>query len=122
MIAPGKGRGEWADAYASARALVGQMTLEEKVNMTRGVDSDNTCSGTTGTVPRLGWPGMCLHDAGNGVRATDLVSSFPSALHVGASWDKNLTYQRGWYMGKEFKAKGGRSQISSNATMYRTVH
>lgn len=84
------------------------MTLEEKVNITRGVESDNTCAGTTGTVPRLGWPGMCLHDAGNGVRATDLVSSFPSALHVGASWDKNLTYQRGWYMGKEFKAKGGK--------------
>jgi beta-glucosidase len=50
---------------------------------------------------------MCLHDAGNGVRATDLVNSYPSALHVGASWDKNLTYQRGLYMGKEFKAKGG---------------
>jgi len=45
-------------------------------------------------------------DAGNGVRATDFVNSYPSALHVGASWDKNLTYQRGYYMGKEFKAKG----------------
>uniref|UniRef100_A0A0C4DII3 beta-glucosidase n=1 Tax=Fusarium oxysporum (strain Fo5176) TaxID=660025 RepID=A0A0C4DII3_FUSOF len=46
------------------------------------------------------------HPSRNGVRATDFVNSYPSALHVGASWDKNLTYQRGYYMGKEFKAKG----------------
>lgn len=105
--APGQGRGVWADAYASARGLVGQMTLEEKVNITRGFAADNVCAGNTGAVPRLGWPGMCLHDAGNGVRATDLVSAYPSALHVGATWDKNLTYERGLYMGMEFKAKGG---------------
>lgn len=83
------------------------MTLEEKVNVTRGFESETTCAGMTGSVPRLEWPGMCLHDAGNGLRAAELVSAFPSGLHVGASWDKNLTYHRGWYMGKEFKAKGG---------------
>lgn len=84
------------------------MTLEEKVNITQGFTvSDNICAGNTGTVPRLNWPGMCLHDAGNGVRATDMVNSYPSAIHVGASWDKNLTYERGLYMGLEFKAKGG---------------
>jgi beta-glucosidase len=87
---------------------VDQMTLEEKVNITRGFTvSDNICAGNTGTVPRLNWPGMCLHDAGNGVRATDMVNSYPSAVHAGASWDKNLTYERGLYMGLEFKAKGG---------------
>lgn len=85
------------------------MTLEEKVNVTRGFTlGDNTCAGNTGTVPRLEWPGMCLHDAGNGVRAADLVNSYPSAIHVGASWDKNLTYQRAFYIGYEFKAKGGK--------------
>ncbi|KAJ3456226.1 hypothetical protein MRS44_016249 [Fusarium solani] len=104
--APGSGKGIWKNAYASARDFVALLTLEEKVNITGGVATDNVCAGNTGTVPRLGWPGMCLHDAGNGVRATDLVNSYPSALHVGASWDKNLTYQRGYYMGKEFKAKG----------------
>lgn len=85
------------------------MTVEEKVNITRGLAGDNVCAGNTGSVPRLGWPGMCLHDAGNGVRATDMVSSYPSAIHAGASWDKNLTYERGLYMGYEFKAKGGES-------------
>ncbi|POR33362.1 Beta-glucosidase cel3A [Tolypocladium paradoxum] len=112
----GKGAGRWADAYASARALVRQMTLEEKANLTRGFGrDDNVCAGNTGSVPRLGWPGMCLHDAGNGVRATDMVSSYPSGLHVGASWDKNLTYGRGLYMGKEFKAKGVNVALGPNA-------
>ncbi|KAK8096155.1 glycoside hydrolase family 3 protein [Apiospora kogelbergensis] len=112
----GKGSGLWAGAYEKARELVGSMTLEEKVNITRGfATKDNVCAGNTGTVPRLGWPGMCLHDAGNGVRATDFVSSFPSAIHAGASWDKNLTHQRAYYMGKEFKAKGVNVLLGPNA-------
>ncbi|KAG5809062.1 hypothetical protein H9Q74_012863 [Fusarium xylarioides] len=102
----GTGKGIWKDAYAKAQQFVDRLTVEEKVNVTRGFAADNICAGNTGTIPRLGWPGLCLHDAGNGVRATDFVNSYPSALHVGASWDKNLTYQRGYYMGKEFKAKG----------------
>ncbi|TRX92471.1 hypothetical protein FHL15_006638 [Xylaria flabelliformis] len=113
---PGRGIGVWADAYVRARDLVGQMTLEEKTNVTRGFTvPDNICAGNTGTVPRLNWPGLCLHDAGNGVRATDLVTSFPSALHVGASWDRNLTYQRGLYMGMEFKTKGVNVLLGPNA-------
>ncbi|KAI2642746.1 glycoside hydrolase family 3 protein [Xylaria nigripes] len=113
---PGVGAGAWADAYSRAGHLVGQMTLEERVNITRGFAvRDNTCAGNTGTVPRLDWPGFCIHDAGNGVRAADLVTSFPSALHAGASWDRNLTYQRGLYMGREFKAKGVNVMLGPNA-------
>jgi|ERR1700730_5100054 hypothetical protein len=33
----GSGSGEWADAYTKARAIVSQMTLLEKVNLTTGV-------------------------------------------------------------------------------------
>lgn len=89
------------------------MTLEEKVNITGGFQSpDNACNGFTGTVPRLDWPGMCLQDAGNGVRGVDLANSYPSGIHVGASWDKNLTYRRGLEMGNEFRIKGGESRES----------
>ncbi|KAM0257113.1 hypothetical protein ACHAQJ_004577 [Trichoderma viride] len=91
------------------------MTLEERANITRGFRTDNICAGNTGSVPRLGWPGMCIHDAGNGVRATDLVNSYPSGIHVGASWDRNLTHARGFYMGKEFKAKGVNVPLGPNA-------
>jgi beta-glucosidase len=49
---------------------------------------------------------MCMGDAGNGLRGTDFVSTWPSGIHVGASWNKNLTRQRGLGMGGEYRTKG----------------
>ena len=100
------GSPSWAAAHAKAVALVSQMTLEEKANITVGYSPLTGCSGETGSVPRLNWPGLCLSDAGNGLRATDFVNGWPSGIHVGASWDKNLAYQRALHMGGEFKTKG----------------
>ena len=64
-------------------------------------------SGNSGSVPRLNYPGLCLNDAGNGPRAMDGVNAYPAGLHVAASWNRSLAYDRGLYMGAEFKAKGG---------------
>lgn len=65
------------------------MTNEEKNNVTFGyVSLTNGCSGNSGNVSRLGFPGLCLNDAGNGVRGTDGTSGYPSALHIGASWNR----------------------------------
>ncbi len=66
----------------------------------------NSCSGNIAAIPRLNFSGLCLTDAGQGVRATDFVSGFPSGIHVGASWNKNLTRSRAEAMGLEFKVKG----------------
>lgn len=89
------------------------MTLEEMNNITIGyaisagtVAAGSACSGVSGSVPRLGYPGMCFQDAGNGVRAQDGVSSFASGISVGASWNMDLAYERGMYMGAEFQRKG----------------
>ncbi|KAH8820767.1 putative beta-glucosidase [Xylogone sp. PMI_703] len=102
-----KGSGDWAEAYTKAGKLVSHMTLEEMNNVTHGYSSvTNGCSGNSGSAPRLGYPGMCLHDAENGVRYTDGITSFPSALHVGASWNSQLANDRGRLLGAEFKAKG----------------
>ncbi|SRR6266536_3011527 len=100
------GTGSWAAAYAKAVALVSQMTLEEKANITVGYPHSTGCSGETGSVPRLDWPGLCLSDAGNGLRGTDFVNGWPSGLHVGASWNRDLAYNRALRMGGEFKTKG----------------
>ncbi|KAJ6441434.1 putative beta-glucosidase precursor [Purpureocillium lavendulum] len=100
------GSDEWADAFHKAEALVKQMTLEEKVSLTGGMDRNNSCSGNIVAIPRLKFPGMCLSDAGNGLRGTDLVNGYPSGIHVGASWNKELTHKRGGAMGAEFRRKG----------------
>ncbi|ERS98658.1 hypothetical protein HMPREF1624_05445 [Sporothrix schenckii ATCC 58251] len=100
------GVGTWAVAYNKAVALVSQMTLAEKVNLTAGVSSGTGCSGTIPGVPRLNFTGMCLSDAGNGLRSTDFVSAWPSGIHVGASWNRTLARQRAIGMAGEFKKKG----------------
>jgi beta-glucosidase len=125
-IANMTGSGSWTEAFLKAKELVGQMTLAEKVcdfvllppplplffltnrqvNLTGGVSSNTSCNGFLPAVPRLGFPGMCLSDAGNGLRGTDFVSSWPSGIHVGASWNKALARRRGTGMGGEFRTKG----------------
>lgn len=78
------GGSEWAAAHDKAKALVAQMSLEEKVSMTGGVSSGTGCSGTIAPIDRLNFTGMCLSDAGNGLRNTDLVNGYPAGIHVGA--------------------------------------
>ncbi|KAK3499907.1 glycoside hydrolase [Neurospora hispaniola] len=114
------GTGAWASSYKKAKEQVGRTTLDEKlvsdyisdifattqVHLTTGLQSNTSCSGFIRPISRIGFPGMCLSDAGNGLRNTDFVSSWSSGLHVGASWNKSLAYQRGTGMGSEFNNKG----------------
>ncbi|KJX96952.1 beta-glucosidase like protein [Zymoseptoria brevis] len=107
----GGGVGDWAEAYGKAQALVAQMTNEEKNNVTTPVLSTRGCSGFTGTVERLGFPGICLNDGPAGVKGPvaendTRANGFPAQLSVGATWNRGLAYWRGQQMGKEFKAKG----------------
>ncbi|KAF2716418.1 glycoside hydrolase family 3 protein [Polychaeton citri CBS 116435] len=103
----GLGAGNWSTAYAKAHALVSNMTLPEMNNITYGYnDAETGCVGRSGSVPRLNFPGFCLHDAGQGVRNADGVNGYASGLHVAATWNKSMAYSRGKSMGAEFKAKG----------------
>lgn len=100
------GLADWVAAQAQARAIVSQMTVEEKAKITVGVTPGNRCSGLTGSAPRLGFPGLCTTGAGNGIRQADFVNGWPAGIHIGASFNRHLTYQRGVFMGKEAKKKG----------------
>ncbi|KAI7316870.1 putative glycosyl hydrolase [Hortaea werneckii] len=103
----GYGAGNWSEAYRKASRIVANMSLEERNNVTLGVtDNSNGCVGVSGGAPKHGFPGMCLHDAGNGVRNTDGVSAPASGLSIGASWNETLALERARYMGAEFKRKG----------------
>lgn len=115
---------DWADAYSRAADLVSQMTLAEKTNITSGtgffmgyvfmLDSllDKTltprrpCVGNTGSALRLGFPQLCLQDGPLGVRTTDNITAFPAGITTGATWNKDLMYERGVALGEEFKGKG----------------
>ncbi|KAI1778772.1 glycoside hydrolase family 3 protein [Hypoxylon cercidicola] len=97
----------WEDAYAKAREFVSQLTLPEKVNLTTGVGwQGEKCVGEAGSIPRLGFRGMCLQDSPLGIRLTDYVSVFSSGQTVAATFDRSLIYRRGKAMGEENKIKG----------------
>nr|ATQ35959.1 beta-glucosidase [Talaromyces piceae] len=100
------GAGDWDQAYQKAKEFVSKLTQEEKVNLTAGVSVNNGCSGNIQPITRLNFPGMCVTDAGNGVRGPDFVNSWASGIHIGASWNRELALQRGKYLGTEFRAKG----------------
>lgn len=102
--ADGHSNSAWSTAYAKARALLSQLTLEEKVNVTRGFTG--VCVGNTGAVPRLGIKPLCLADAPDGVRGQEFVSSFPAGIHAAATFDKSLLYKWGVALGEEYRGKG----------------
>ncbi|KAI0514369.1 beta-glucosidase-like protein [Xylaria bambusicola] len=94
---------DWGGAYEKAVAMVSSMTIAEKVNITAGT---GRCVGNTGSALRVGFPQMCLEDGPLGVRPTDNVTAFPAGISTGATWSKELMYQRGVALGEEFRGKG----------------
>jgi len=104
----GAGDGAWADSYSKAKALVAQMTNEEKNSIVIPASDSQGCSGFVAPVSRLNFTGICLNDAESGVRlgVPANVSGYPSQLSVGASWNTKLAWTRAYYIGREFKALG----------------
>lgn len=98
---------DWSESYGKAVDLVSQMTLAEKVNITAGTGLYmGRCVGNTGSIPRLGFPSLCLQDGPLGVRTTDNITAFPAGITTGATFNKELIYERGVAMGEEFRGKG----------------
>ncbi|KUI74295.1 putative beta-glucosidase M [Cytospora mali] len=100
------GVGSWTESLTRAQAMVSNMSLDEKISLTAGSSGSTGCVGYLNPIERLGFPGMCFQDAGQGVRAADFVSSWPAGIHIGASWNRNLSLSRGLGMGGEFRTKG----------------
>ncbi|KAI9763179.1 MAG: hypothetical protein M1840_000845, partial [Geoglossum simile] len=103
---------EWRASYARAQALVAQMTLVEKINLTTGTGLFmGRCVGNTGSVPRFGIPSLCLEDSPLGVAKADNITAFPAGITIGATWDRDLMYVRGAALGAEARGKGVNIQL-----------
>ncbi|KAJ6529216.1 glycoside hydrolase superfamily [Mycena capillaripes] len=103
---PVLGAGDWKSAIAKATTFVAGLTLEEKVNVTTGLDTLGPCLGNTGEIPRIGWKGLCLQDSPLGVRLAEFASAFPAGINAAATWDLDLIKARGTAMGQEHRGKG----------------
>ncbi|KAF8475839.1 glycoside hydrolase superfamily [Kalaharituber pfeilii] len=97
---------EWTPSYQKASALVGQMTLAEKVNVTTSIGwSMGKCVGNTGPVSTQ----IPLHlrsrrSCRRQISGFDY--SVPAGITTGATWNKQLIYQRAYAMGQEAQGKG----------------
>ncbi|KAJ9094321.1 hypothetical protein QFC19_008006 [Naganishia cerealis] len=96
---------KWTQALVKAQAAVAQMTLEEKVNMTKNAGNAG-CSGNLYGVARLGIDPICFNDSPTGVAGSYKSSQFPDQITYGATWNRMLAYDSGVAMGKEFKDTG----------------
>lgn len=94
----------WQAGYASAVAVIEQMTLNEKATLATG--QSGRCIGNTAAIERLGIPKLCLQDGPAGVRPARGVTQFPAGITAAATWDRDLIYQRALAMGKEFYEQG----------------
>jgi beta-glucosidase len=56
-----------------------------QISLTGGVLDGTGCDGNISPISRVGFPGLCLKDSGNGVRQTVHVNGYPAAIHAGAS-------------------------------------
>ncbi|KAI7881482.1 hypothetical protein K492DRAFT_128866 [Lichtheimia hyalospora FSU 10163] len=110
----------WDEAYTKAKKLVSQMSLEERVNITTGTGNEQgPCEGNTAAASNL-FPALCLNDGPTGLRRAHNVSQFVAGINAAASWDRELTRQRGAEMGREFRAKGVNVILGPGMNMMRT--
>ncbi|KAI9318058.1 glycoside hydrolase superfamily [Dichotomocladium elegans] len=111
----------WEEAYTKASRLVGQMSLEQKVNITTGTKWRRTqCVGNTYAVtggPEF--PSLCLQDGPLGVRWGDNITAGVAGITAASSFDKKAIRDRGAYMGREFRGKGIHVQLGPSVDILR---
>lgn len=114
-VADGQSKGamSWDAAVSAAQKLAAKMTTAEMNSIVYGTGqtvglgtTSAGCAGSLNALDRLGIPRLCFQDGSHGVHGAELVNGYAAGYSVGASWNTDLAYQRGLYMGAEFKAKG----------------
>ena len=100
-------------------ALLGQMTLEEKIAMVSGSGPWHTAG-----VKRLGIPPIKVTDGPNGARG-DIMSGataacFPVGVCLAATWNTELVYRVGEALGEEAKTKGAQLLLAPTINIHRT--
>jgi beta-glucosidase-like glycosyl hydrolase len=97
----------WAESYEKAAAMVSRMTLPEKVNVTTGTGwRMGLAVGTNAPAVHVGFPQLNLQDGPLGIRFADNATAFPAGITVGATWNRELMYERGKAHGLEARLKG----------------
>jgi beta-glucosidase len=97
-----------------ADAILGRMTLEEKLDMIGGVKDFYIRP-----IPRLGLPALKMSDGPLGVRTWGPTTGYPAGIALAASWDTDMVQRVGSMMGKDARARGVHFILAPGMNIYR---
>jgi len=118
-----------------ADMVLGQMTLDEKIQMVHGQGwgvlragapippKSNFGAGFMASIDRLGIPGIDLADSAVGIRMAAYQSRYatllPSTLGAASSWDPDSAFLYGSVIGRELRAQGFNMSIGGGVNLMR---
>ena len=108
-----------ADIDQRVEKILGQMTLEEKVDYISGLEGPKAQNMYIRPVPRLSLPGFKMSDGPLGVRTWGPSMEYPAGISMAASWDTALEHQVGLEMGKDALARGVDFILGPGVNIYR---
>ena len=101
-------------------ALIGQMTLEEKISLLAGADMWHTVP-----IERLGIPALKMTDGPFGARGEDAPDGptsacFPCGTALGATWNPDLVERVAGALAEEVKSKGAHFLLGPTVNIHRS--
>lgn len=103
-----------AEVGRRVESLLGQMTLEEKIDLLGGVDGFFIRG-----VPRLGLPRLKMADGPMGVRNFGPATAMAGGIGLAASWNPALAERVGTEIGRDARAKGVHFLLGPGVNIYR---
>ena len=102
-------------AEQRAKALVSQMTLEEKIDYISGPKSFNIRA-----VPRLGIPEIRMADGPQGIRNNTQSTLYPCGILSASTWNRRLVRDLGNGLGQDARARGVSILLGPGVNIYRS--
>lgn len=96
-------------------ALLGKLTLEEKITLLGGVNDFYTRP-----IPRVGIPSFRMSDGPTGVHDYGPTTAYPAGVLLAASWDTDLACRVGISMGQDARARGVHFILAPGMNIYRS--
>lgn len=94
--------------------ILGQMTLEEKIDLLGGVDFFYLRG-----VPRLGVPRLRMADGPMGLRNDGPATAYGGGIALAATWNPELIKRVGIEFGRDARAKGAHFLLAPGVNIYR---
>jgi beta-glucosidase len=104
-----------ADVEKRVDALLGKLTLEEKITLIGGINDFYTQA-----IPRLNIPQLRMSDGPTGVHDYGPTTAYPAGILLAASWDTDLARRVGISMGQDARARGVNFILAPGTNIYRS--